>query len=110
MKLEITAIISALVVGWSWLIKWTDKMSKYIQPIVESIDKLSEDGKLTSKEKKQIAKKAIQILEQSKEIKLNFITRRGALYLVNKLAQKLPKKGIQFDSIVNDAKKGEGLK
>jgi hypothetical protein len=88
--MKIQAIISSILVAWYYIKKWTDKISKVIEPLIIEAEKLAQDGMIDKADRKKLVLSAIDNLEKQGKIKLNFITRFIVSKIVDKIAGKLP--------------------
>lgn len=90
MKIEWTAVIGGLMAGWFFVKKWTDELSKVLQPLCEEAEKLAIDGIIDKADRKILVKKSIKTLEINGKIKLNFFSKLIVSFLIDKVAEKLP--------------------
>ena len=90
MKLEWSAVIGGLIAGWFFVKRWTDELSKILQPLCEEAEKLALDGVIDRKDRKILVQKGLKALEANGKIKLNLFSRIIVSFLINKVAEKLP--------------------
>lgn len=90
MNINWTAVWLAIITVWLFIKRWTNNLSKILQPIIETVEEMARDGVIDKNERKILVMKAIGLLEQQGTIKLNFITRRIISVIVDHIAGKLP--------------------
>lgn len=110
MKIEWSAVIGGLIAGWFFVKKWTDELSKILQPLCEEAEKLALDGAIDKNDRKNLVLKGIKALEVSGRIKLNLFSRLIVSFLINKIAEKLPdfKVSQEVKELLSVSKEGKG--
>ncbi len=89
MKIQIAAVLGALATSWFFLKKWTDRISKIIEPVIIEKERLALDGEIDKYDRKKLVMLAISKFEEDGILKLNFITRWAISKLVDRIAEKL---------------------
>ena len=88
MKLQLT--IGGILTVWYFIKRWTNEISKVIEPLIGEAEKLAQDGLIDKNDRKKLVMLAIATLEKQGKIKLNIITRWVISIIINKIASKLP--------------------
>lgn len=88
MKLELS--ITGILAAWYLIKRWTDEISKIVEPLITEAEKLAQDGTIDKADRKKLVMLAITNLEKDGKIKLNLITRFIISKVIDKIAAKLP--------------------
>jgi len=87
---KIIAILGSISAALVVIARWTDKISKIVEPVVKEAENLALDGKITKADRKKIALKLLSELESQGTIKLNFLSRMVINIIIDIVARKLP--------------------
>lgn len=109
MQIDLTKIIPFVIVAWFTAQRWIDALSKILAPIVQEIERLALDGTIDKADRKAIALKSVEVLQQKGYIHLNFMTRFIVHRVIDRIAAKLPdfKVTQNIRDVIDEAKKVE---
>lgn len=87
------------------LIAWANgdlvqKIIKCIPAIVAEVEKAMQDGKIDASERKALAIKAVDIIIEQFNIKVNWIMKWAISVLIDTIAKKLPSKDIIIPDMI----------
>ena len=82
----------------------------FLQPLVEEVEKLAQDGKIDKEDRKVVVMQAVKELQDKGVIKLNPITKFFAGIVCDKIAERLPDFYITkaSETIIQEAANGLG--
>lgn len=87
---KIIAILGTISAALVVIVRWADKLSRIVEPVVKEAEKLALDGKIDKADRKKIALKLLSELEAQGTIKLNFLSRMIIKIIIDIIAKKLP--------------------
>ncbi len=83
---SVTAIIIAY---WRMKIIWNE-LIKIVDPVIKEAEEMAKDKIITKDERRKLAITMLRSAEASGKIKLDWFSRRLALWVLDNIAQKLP--------------------
>lgn len=106
MHIDWKNLLPALILAWIFIKQWTDKISKILQPIVEQIEVMAQDGVIGKDDRKKLAMNTLVVLQKQGYVKLNFLSRIAISFIIDRIAGKLPDFKISADAkqLIDEAK------
>jgi hypothetical protein len=90
MIIDFKTVIPSVVALWYLVKRWVNEFSKIADPLIAEAERLAQDGMIDKEDRKRLVWCALLSLEKQGKIKLNFITKLIAIWLIDRLAARLP--------------------
>lgn len=90
MTIDLNQIIPVAIVAWYTAERWISQISKVLEPVVQEMERLAQDGVIDKADRKMLALKAIEAAQAKGLIKLNFFSRLIVNKVVDRIAARLP--------------------
>ena len=89
-EVNLHEILAAALAIWIVVKRWLDAIEKITKPLIKEVEQMAQDGTIDRKDRKAIVMKAVALLEERGDIKLNFISRFVVGKVVDDIARNLP--------------------